>query len=61
MPLIVFLALGAYLLSEVVEKQYGLLGAAALGFLTVGVKTKNTTCISIGAVALVFLGQSALG
>ncbi|MFJ2739379.1 hypothetical protein ACIO3O_06895 [Streptomyces sp. NPDC087440] len=61
MPLVALLAIGAYVLSNLVEKQYGLLGALALGFLTVGVKTRNTACLSIGAVALVVLGQSALG
>jgi hypothetical protein len=60
MPLVALLALGAYFLGEMVQQKFGLLGVAAVGFLSVGVKTKNTACISIGAVALVVLGQSAL-
>ncbi|MCX5200354.1 hypothetical protein OG897_02595 [Streptomyces sp. NBC_00237] len=60
MPVVALLTIGAYFLGEMVQQKFGLLGVAAVGFLTVGVKTKNTACISIGAVALAVLGQSAL-
>jgi hypothetical protein len=60
MPFLALLALGAYFVGEMIEGRFGLLGVAAVGFLSVGVKTKNTACISIGTVALVILGQSAL-
>jgi hypothetical protein len=60
MPFLALLALGAYFVGEMIEGRFGLLGVAAVGFLSVGVKTKNTACISIGTVALVILGQSAM-
>ncbi|GHH46353.1 hypothetical protein ACQPZG_18790 [Streptomyces sp. CA-294286] len=60
MPFLALLALGAYFVGEMIEGRFGLLGVAAVGFLSVGVKTKNTACLSIGTVALVILGQSAM-
>ncbi|MFD3513599.1 hypothetical protein [Streptomyces sp. NPDC058657] len=59
MPLVALLLLGAYFIGEVIEGRFGILGVAAVGFLTVGVKTRNTACLGIGSVALVILGQSA--
>ncbi|MFJ6697038.1 hypothetical protein ACIQM4_13350 [Streptomyces sp. NPDC091272] len=61
MPLVALLALAVYFVGEMIQDKFGLLGVAAVGFLTVGVKTKNTACLSIGTVALVILGQSAVG
>ncbi|MFF0740674.1 hypothetical protein ACFYVL_09755 [Streptomyces sp. NPDC004111] len=59
MPLVALLTLGAYFVGEMIEGRFGLLGVAAVGFLTVGVKTKNTFCLGVGSIALVILGQSA--
>ncbi|MFI5806586.1 hypothetical protein [Streptomyces sp. NPDC051561] len=59
MPLIALLALGLYFVGEMVEDRFGLLGVAAIGFLTVGYKTGNKTCLGFGTAALFFLGQSA--
>ncbi|MEV6649010.1 hypothetical protein [Streptomyces sp. NPDC051219] len=62
MPLIALLLAGlAIALEEVIQWQFGAMGLVAVALLTVGVKAKNTACLSIGAVVLVLLVQPVLG
>lgn len=56
MPLLA-LALATFALGfeQLIEWQFGAMGVVGLAMLTIGVKARNTTCTSIGAVILVLL------
>ncbi|GHE31810.1 MULTISPECIES: hypothetical protein [Streptomyces] len=61
MPVIALLsALAVVAFQRFVEWQYGTMGIIGLLFLTIGLKARNHTCSSIGAVvlALVFAGPA---
>ncbi|MGW0712851.1 hypothetical protein ACWD4G_44165 [Streptomyces sp. NPDC002643] len=56
MPVIaLLLALAVVAFQKMVEWQYGTMGVVGLLFLTVGLKARNHTCSSIGAVILALL------
>lgn len=42
-------------LEQVIQTRYGALGMLGLGFTVVGIKARNATCTSIGAVFLALL------
>ncbi|EKX65299.1 hypothetical protein [Streptomyces ipomoeae] len=61
MPVIALLsAIAVVAFQKVIEWQYGTMGIVGLLFLSIGLKARNHTCSSIGAVilALVFAGPT---
>ncbi|MDX2826828.1 hypothetical protein Sipo8835_44970 [Streptomyces ipomoeae] len=61
MPVIALLsAIAVVAFQKVIEWQYGTMGIVGLLFLSIGLKARNHTCSSIGAVilALVFAGPA---
>ncbi|MBT2401077.1 hypothetical protein [Streptomyces sp. ISL-100] len=62
MPLIaILLAALFFTLEELIQWQFGAMGLVAVALLSIGVKAKNTACLSIGAVVLVLLLQPTFG
>ncbi|MEU6991692.1 hypothetical protein [Streptomyces sp. NPDC046465] len=62
MPAIALLAaVVAVTLEQVVQWKYGPMGIVGLLLLTVGVKAKNPTCSSIGAVVLALMVTGPAG
>ncbi|MFC4030182.1 hypothetical protein ACFO3J_01700 [Streptomyces polygonati] len=49
------LSLCAYTFEQLVQWRYGAAGMLALGFVTLGHKSRNTTCTAIGLTALAVL------
>jgi len=61
MPAIALLsAIAVVAFQQLVEWRYGTMGIVGLVFLSIGLKTRNHTCSSIGAVilALMFAGPA---
>lgn len=48
-------SLCAYAVEEVVQWRYGIVGAVAVGMVTLGHKVRSVTCTAIGLVALALL------
>ncbi|MBT2510888.1 MULTISPECIES: hypothetical protein [Streptomyces] len=62
MPLIaILLAAVFFTLEELIQWQFGAMGLVAVALLSIGVKAKNTACLSLGAIVLVLLLQPAFG
>jgi hypothetical protein len=49
------LSLCAYAFEQIVQWKYGAAGMIALGLVTLGHKSRNTTCTAIGLTALALL------
>ncbi|HET6857510.1 MAG TPA: hypothetical protein VFH94_10495 [Streptomyces sp.] len=62
MPLIaILLAAVFFIAEELIQGQFGIMGLAAVALLSIGVKAKNTACLSMGAIVLVLLLQPVIG
>ncbi|MEN8654789.1 hypothetical protein ABCR94_30405 [Streptomyces sp. 21So2-11] len=62
MPLIaILLAALFFVVEELIQGQFGIMGLAAVALLSIGVKAKNTACLSVGAIVLVLLLQPVIG
>ncbi|WP_434591544.1 hypothetical protein [Streptomyces sp. A5-4] len=62
MPLIaILLAALFFVIEELIQGQFGIMGLAAVALLSIGVKAKNTACLSVGAIVLVLLLQPVIG
>lgn len=48
-------SVGAYAFEQVVQWRYGIAGMLAVGLVTLGHKSRNTTCTAIGLTALALL------
>jgi len=49
------LSFGTYVVEQLVQWRYGAAGMIAAGFITLGFKARNATCMTIGLTALALL------